>query len=56
MLMLNAPVEKSCNCCDVITCYFFCCFKKSKTPVNRVDTTVNQVAVEVIEEKQRGIE
>lgn len=48
---IKAPVEKSCNCCDVITCYFFCCTKKNKSPQNKLQRQVTAVSESVIKDK-----
>ncbi len=49
---VKSPVEKSCNCCDAITCYFFCRTDKAKSPQHKVHRQVTAVSDIVFREKQ----
>ena len=55
---VQAPVEKSCNCCDIITCNFFCCTKRAKTPspkTNETDNKTNEISLQTIKGDDIGI-
>lgn len=47
----KTPVERSCNCCDQVSCNFFCCYKKPTSP-STTDKKVDETSKPIIADKK----